>query len=334
MLLEVQGPRELSPLEEEAVNLVFNRIGRQTIRPWELRLEIVESLRLGEQGGRNISQEMATPAKQGSPVGQQMSEKRVTWGEMKKFLQKTTWGGMKQFGVEVASTYESGGKITISGSAFPYTQALNKNSTRRWVDSEAKYSDKELTERFRPGNMHYLSTLIYQCARHWQWTYRRRDDYRPGWGPPYHFTKEQLTAGNRPAISGERHASAAQIYFLIAWQLRYRLSPSPIVDGKTEVPYVDLTSQPPDSEHSVGPVDRYDLIAGKDPDENGQLIVRYQDAVELKAPFSAYETELHNPGQEERYVCAESTQRSRVTERHKFYKRLSPDRDAPDCPIR
>ena len=317
MPLKVQGPRALSPLEEDAVNLVFSHAGNQSIRPSELRLEIVESLRLGEQGGRNINQEMAAPSIPESPVGQQFSEKPVMWGAMKWPLKWATWGGMKQFGVEVASTYESGGKITISGSAFPHTQALNKKSTRSYLDLTV--GSFQRTEPFRPGNMHYLSTLIYQCARHWQWTYNWRDDYRPGWGPPYHLTKEQLQAEDRPAISGERHASAAQIFFLIAWQVRYRRGAAGGAEDAQEPSDVDLTSQPSNSESYVGPVDRYDEIAGEKLDENGRPIVTKGRVGQLQAHFGYYVNELQDPRLRERYVCAESTQRSRGTRRTEYF---------------
>ncbi len=208
--------------------------------------------------------------------------------------------------MQVASTYHRGGTITISRSAFPYTQALNINSTRSYLDPTA--GSFQRTEPFRPGNMHYLSTLIYECTRHWQWAYDRRADYRHGYGSRHHFTKEQLQAENRPALSGERHASAAQVFFLIEWQIRYKGG------------LVDLTSAPQDSEFYVGPVDRYDEIAVKEHDENGRRIVKNERAKKLNSAFNWYLYELRNPGPRERYACAESTQRSRVTSRNQFFQ--------------
>ncbi len=73
MPLELQGPRDLSPLEEDAVNLVFN-IGTEPIPPSELQLEIVESIQLGWQGLWNTNPSMVNQPS----IGHQMSKRTVT----------------------------------------------------------------------------------------------------------------------------------------------------------------------------------------------------------------------------------------------------------------
>ena len=148
MPLEVQGPRDLSPLETAAVRLVFGVPPKQGIAASELQLEVVESIGgPGGQGLRNITQEMAAPSIQ------EASLKAVLFGQIKQ--------------VSVDSTYDSSGLITISRSAFPHTDDLHKRSTVR------------NTEELKPANMHYLSTLIYQCTRYWQWAYDQRKILNP-----------------------------------------------------------------------------------------------------------------------------------------------------------
>ena len=82
---------------------------------------------------------------------------------------------------------------------------------------------------------------------------------------------------------------------------------------------VDLTSQPSNSESYVGPVDRYDEIAGEKLDENGRPIVTKGRVGQLQAHFGYYVNELQDPRLRERYVCAESTQRSRGTRRTEYF---------------
>ena len=73
---------------------------------------------------------------------------------VKSFEPRPLWGAAKL--PPVASTYDGDGLIRISQSAFPHTD-LNASSTR---------ADKDRDE-FKPGNMHYLSTLIHQCTHYW-----------------------------------------------------------------------------------------------------------------------------------------------------------------------
>ena len=98
-----------------------------------------------------------------------------------------------------------------------------------------------------------------------------------------------------------------KFFFVIEWQIRYKGG------------LVDLTSESPDSKFYVGPVDRYDEIAGKEHDENGRRIVKNERAKELNSAFNWYLYELRNPGSRVRYACAESTQRSRATSRNQFF---------------
>ena len=172
MPLEVQGPRQLSPLEDDVVTFVFESDPpagvKRTIIVQDILLEIVDDM---------------------------------PWLE------------------KAVSTYRNG-LITINSSALPHTQALNQNSTRtRVYPSDGTFQGTDL---FSPGNMHYLSTLIHGCAHHWQEKYDLYRDPGPRRNPPYDFNKDQL---ENLDLFSEQHASAAQIYFLIEWQLRYRRSP-------------------------------------------------------------------------------------------------------------
>ena len=218
MPLPLEGTRVLSPLERDAVKLVFE----DAIDLWDISLTVVES-----------------------------------------FKPRPLWAAAKL--PQVASTYDGDGNIRINRSVFPHTDSLNINSTR---------TD---TEIFKPGNMHYLSTLIHECTHYWQEEYGRH-------GPPvshanappqpadYKFVSEQLKQRDVPDLSSEQHASAAQVYFLIEWQLRYQPKGSD----------VNLTSQSPNSEDNVVPVDRFHDIdryinnSGK----GTSRIVKYQKAHE------------------------------------------------------
>ncbi len=187
MPLTMEGTRVLSPLERDAVQLVF----KNAIDPWDISLTVVESF-----------------------------EPRQLWAAAK----------LPQAG----STYDGDGKIRINRSAFPHTDALHINSTRG------------NTDEFKPANMHYLSTLIHECTHYWQEVYGRHTFYKNF----YDFTQDQLLKRDVPELSANQHASAAQVYFLIDWQLENRPKGS----------NVNLTSQSPDPAHNVGPVDRFEKI--------------------------------------------------------------------------
>lgn len=273
--LEVQGPRDLSPLEEEAVGLLFPIIpSLPTVEPTEIisevQLEIVDHILRTE----------------------------------KPWLKK------------VHSIYGNG-LITISKSAFPHTQALNRNSTFDWVDPTLEFGDRKRTDPFSPGNMYYLSTLIFECAHHWQQKYGLYTDPGAPTNPPYNFDRKLL---KDLRLYSEQHASAAQVYFLIAWQLRKRLEPRPIDEAKTPVPYVDLTSQSLDSSKNVGPVDRYIEMIVDFPHTNGQRILNRKDAESLHGDFFAYTSNLADRGEE--LPCRRSTQEESIDPMSQFYHPL------------
>ena len=146
--------------------------------------------------------------------------------------------------VDVAA-YDGSGKIRISRSAFPHTQALNENSTDEFVDPIVEESER--TNPFSPWNMHYLSTLIHECAHYWQEKYGRHTDR--GQPPFYRFTTERLKKRDTPDLAARQHASAVQIAFLIEWQLHYRKGSN-----------VYLMSRSKNPELNVGPVDRFHRI--------------------------------------------------------------------------
>ena len=223
MPLAMEGTRVLSPLEREAVKLVFE----DAIDPWDISLTVVESF-----------------------------EPRQLWAAAKL--------------PQAVSTYDGDGKIRINRSAFPYTDALHINSTR---------AD---TEIFKPGNVRYLSTLIHECTHYWQEVYGQHEGPVSHVNAPYRsanhrFTDEQLLKRDVPELSAEQHASAAQVYFVIEWQLRYQ------PDGSN----VNLTSRSPDPERNVGPVDRFNEIHWPrgSPYTVGPLFTKYEHARDLRDNF-------------------------------------------------
>ena len=229
MPLAMEGTRVLSPLERDAVKLVF----KDAIDPWDISLTVVESIPWEGHGLQDINprignqfrplssiprQEIIDLLKQKPTIEQQLPPKSLPQ-EIKPPLG------------EVASTYDGDGKIRISRSAFPHTDALNINSTR---------AD---TNIFKPTNMHYLSTLIHECTHYWQAVYGRHTFYTNF----YDFTQDQLLKRDVPELSANQHASAVQVYFLIEWQLEHQPKGS----------NVNLTSRSPNPELNVGPVDRF-----------------------------------------------------------------------------
>ena len=239
MPLEVQGPRSLSRLERDAVNLVFQK----SIDPRAISLRIVEP-----EAGLKAAQ----------------------FGEVKQLLPAPRISG-----------YDGDGLIWIQRSAFPYAQALNERSTRYFL------GDGGHTEPFSAGNMHYLSTLIHECVHHWQESYGVCTDPEDHKNPLYDFTHAQLQQRD---LSGKQHASAGQVNFLIAWQLRYKLGP--IVEGQRTPANVDLTTKSP---NRVGPADRYnriDLIGHR----NGRRIVTGKAAIDIWRDFTEYRDILKAKG--------------------------------------
>ena len=203
MPLPLEGPRPLSPLEREAVELVF----WDSIDPCNVYLTVLPVITVQGKSKRTASY--------------------------------------------------SSGQITIDRSKFPYTDALGIKSRR------AK------TDIFKPGNMKYLSTLIHECTHHWQSTYGRYKWSGVDEKLRSHFTLKELTElhplnhkwedernphykedPNKQDILNllkEQHASAAQVYFVIAWQLEY-----------SSDSLVDLTTS--SGEPDVGRVERYHRI--------------------------------------------------------------------------
>ncbi|MYE88448.1 hypothetical protein F4X33_05585 [Candidatus Poribacteria bacterium] len=239
MPLAMEGTRVLSPLERDTVKLVF----QNAIDPWDISLTVVESIPREGHGLQDINPKIGNQFRPLSSIPRQaiidLLKQKPTIEQ--QLPPKPLPQEIKPSLGEVASTYDGDGKIRINRSAFPHTQALNINSTRRYIDLTDKRG--ELTTPFSPGNMHYLSTLIHECTHYWQEVYGRHTFYKNF----YDFTQDQLLKRDVPELSVNQHASAAQVYFLIAWQLEYRPKGS----------NVNLTSRSPNSEHNVGPVNRF-----------------------------------------------------------------------------
>ncbi|MDE0042859.1 MAG: RHS repeat-associated core domain-containing protein, partial [Candidatus Poribacteria bacterium] len=119
----------------------------------------------------------------------------------------------------------NGGKIQISADLYE-AAGLNENSTGN------------NTNRLNPAVINYLSTLIHEAAHFWQEKYNRHTV-----GKDYNFTESELF-DNR--LGKEQHASAAQVYFVLAWQ----------VDHDAEA--INLSTWYPET--FIAPVDRYDAI--------------------------------------------------------------------------
>lgn len=195
--LELQGPRPLSPLEQDAVRLVFCG----SLNPCDLYVTVIDDF-------------SAEPA---------------------------------------AGSHGGHGNIKINRRAFEYADALNLNSTRA------------NTAIFKPKNMAYLSTLIHESTHQWQWNYEKYLDAPGDVRLPYDFAREELHTmkflkrhhkrldkpGEFPEkaeFMKEQHASIAQVYFVIAWQLEY-----------SSDRLVNLTTG--SAKTSVGKVKRYHEIA-------------------------------------------------------------------------
>ena len=239
MPLPLEGPRPLSPLEREAVELVF----WDSIDPCDVYLTVLEELR----------------------------------GH--------------------AATYGGQGQININKKKFERTDALHVNSTS---------ADPRILE---PGNIKYLSSLIHECTHYWQAFYERYQWCGPSKQVPYEFTRSELT-GLPPSrkwwnlnprtnkdldmlnLLKEQHASAAQVYFIIAWQLKHLPKGSDVNLSHRRAP----KNPPP---NYVGSVHRYDEIFKLDDDNDGRLFVSRDVAEDLAYHFSAYLVELRSGGRKQ-----------------------------------
>ena len=196
MLSNIGLQRPLSPLERDAVDLVF-------------------------RGSIDLS--------------------KISVTVVKFFEPPPLWAAAKL--PQVASTHDGDGNIKIRQSAFPHTKGIQiHGATTRGAKAQI----------FKPANMHYLSTLIHECTHYWQGFYGRHGPAvshanAPPQPADYEFDSKQLKERDVPALSSEQHAAAVQVYFLIAWQLRYLVEDS----------LVNLTSRSENSELDVGPVHRF-----------------------------------------------------------------------------
>ena len=154
--------------------------------------------------------------------------------------------------VGAAASYSNGG-IKVNGLKFEDTDGLDINSTL------------ENTDKFKPPNMSYLSRVIHECTHHWQSVHNQYTDRGPYENAPYHFSWEELQeltfikakhklgplnkgAEHPPEgheLLKEQYASMAQVYFVIAWQLKH-----------SSDRLVNLTFGL-HGERRVGPVERY-----------------------------------------------------------------------------
>ena len=240
MPLAMEGPRPLSPLEREAVELVFEG----SIDPCDVHVTVFDD-----------------PDRDGG-------------------------------------YYSGDGHIEINRSTF-------------WEADLHLKSAHGNTDILKLANIRCLSTLIHECTHYWQTAYLR---YK--WAGPspsqYKFTLKELTElhplkhkyeeintwfaelGRKDILNllKEQHASAAQVYFMIAWQLKHLPKDSD----------VNLSHPPPNSRprppNYVGSLHRYHEIPKLDDDNDGRLFVSRDVAEDLAYHFSAYLVELRSGGRE------------------------------------
>ena len=233
MPLPLEGPRPLSPLEQEAFRLVF----WDSIDPCDVYVTVFDDIY--KEGGY----------------------------------------------------YSGAGSIQINRSKF-LDANLHMNSTHTNTDI------------LKPANIRCLSTLIHECTHHWQWTHKRYQWSGPGDVKTlYAFTRNELTEvppsrkwwdqnpwPNKDLdmlnLLKEQHAAAAQVYFVIKWQLEHLPEGSDV-----NLSYKKL--------NRVGTVDRYHEIRKRDNDNDGQLIVSRDIAEDLTHHFSAYLVDLRSGGQKQ-----------------------------------
>lgn len=97
--------------------------------------------------------------------------------------------------------------------------------------------------------------------------------------PEYNFDNAVLESTD--FICKEQHASAAQVYLVVAWQLKHRISP------------VDLTSDGHTTANNVGPVDRMNRIRLIPHDANRKRLVSTAVAQSIKSDFNEFLIDLN-----------------------------------------
>ena len=101
-----------------------------------------------------------------------------------------------------------------------------------------EHSTMQNTDILNAAVINALSTVIHEATHYWQEKFNRHTT-----GTNSNFTESELF-NNR--LSSEQHASAAQVYFVLAWQVGH--------DAES----INLSTWY--ANKSVGPVDRYDAI--------------------------------------------------------------------------
>ena len=77
-----------------------------------------------------------------------------------------------------------------------------------------------------PNNIKYLATLVHESAHHWQSVNQRYTNRVP----IYNFNAETLQLADFECK--EQHASTAQVYFVVAWQLHHGIDPVDLTDNR------------------------------------------------------------------------------------------------------
>ena len=186
------------------------------------------------------------------------------------------------------ASYGGAGAITLNRYTFPHAN-LHKNSSP---------ADPDI---LMPANMRCLSSLIHECTHHWQSVHKKYTYRGPSGTAVYDFSKKELETLNfikeeHPDLKKpdkfeqeyapflkEQHASAAQVYFLIKWQLHHLLK-----EADVNLSYRGL--------NRVGTVYRYHEIRKLDDDNDGRVIVSRNIAKGLEGHFNRYLHDLRSGG--------------------------------------
>ncbi len=161
-----------------------------------------------------------------------------------------------------SGAYQAPDLIKISRAAHLHTDDLNWHSTI------------ENTDWTNINNFEYVGRLVHEACHHWQ---RIHDRYNNA-GTDYTFNGQMLA--NLDFANKEQHASAAQIYLIVKWQL------------ERGIQLVNLTDGTAYGIQNIGPMNRMLRIELIPLDDDNNRIVTQGVANSIVSDFDAYLEEL------------------------------------------
>ena len=167
-----------------------------------------------------------------------------------------------------------GGKTDFAAGSHTNGMIQMARCSHRHTDNMTINSTVDNTDLRKPSNIAYLARLVHESAHYWQWIHQ----CYPNSMSEYTFDREALRG---PKFVGkEQHASAAQVYFILKWQLHHGHDP------------INLTNKQ-SGEEDVGPVNRFTRIRTILHNDQGQRLISREFAQQIADMFDDFLVDLN-----------------------------------------